>query len=57
MDDKTLMFVLTISNLILEKGIPAALSIIKSWNIEDPTLEDILALKEKLKDPESYFVK
>ena len=36
-------------------GIPAALNIIKAWDVENPTSEDIQKLKEKVKDPESYF--
>ena len=55
MESKSLMLVLTIAQLILDKGIPAALKIIKHWEIEDPTLEDIQALPDLVKDPESYF--
>ena len=50
-----LMLALTIGELILKNGIPAALNIIKAWDVENPTSEDIQKLKEKVKDPESYF--
>jgi len=56
MEEKNkLMLALTIGELILKHGIPAALNIIKAWDVENPTSEDIQALKLKVKDPESYF--
>ena len=54
-DNKNLMLALTIGELIISKGIPAMLSIIKAWDVENPTIQDIEALKLKVKDPETYF--
>jgi hypothetical protein len=51
-----LNLVMTISEMILNHGIPMALQLIKDWNIEgEPTLEDILALKQRVPKPSSYF--
>ena len=56
-NDKGLLLALTITQIILEKGIPAMLNLIKDWEINNPTIEDIKALHLKVKDPESYFDK
>lgn len=46
---------LTIIEFILKFGVPTALSIIKTIEGDAPTLEDIIALKDKVKRPEEYF--
>ena len=48
------LFLITIGNLVVKYGIPGALKIIKAWNVENPTIEDIKALPD-LKPPEDYF--
>jgi len=52
-----LTLVLTISELILKHGVPMALQLIKDWNVENPTLEDILELKKRVPRPSTYFEK
>ncbi len=41
--------------LMIEKGIPAAISVMNAWKVENPTLDDIEALRDIVKRPESYF--
>jgi len=51
-----LTLVLTITELILKHGVPMAINLIKDWNIEgEPTLEDILELKNRVPKPSTYF--
>ncbi len=49
---------ITIIEMAMKHGLPAVLKIIQSWNFsgEEITEEDILKLKDKMKDPRSYFV-
>jgi hypothetical protein len=47
----------TIGDLILKYGIPAALQILKEWEVTDPTLEDIMALRNRVPKPETFFEK
>lgn len=51
------ILLLEIIKTALEKGVPAVLKIISSWQItgDDITQEDIQALSGKLKDPASFF--
>ena len=42
-------------SLIVEKGIPAAISVLNAWKVENPSLDDINALHGVVKKPESYF--
>lgn len=42
-------------NLIVEKGIPAAIAVLNAWKVENPSLDDINALHGVVKKPESYF--
>lgn len=53
--DPTMMFVLVVIELAMKHGIPGVIKIIKLWNVEDPTLEDIKALRNLIKPPEMYF--
>lgn len=48
-------FLLMIADLVIKHGVPATIRLIKAFEIEDPTLEDILALKDQVPPPESYF--
>lgn len=49
-----LMAVLTITELIMKYGVPAALQMITMWEVEEPTIADWEALR--VKKPEDYFV-
>ncbi len=42
-------------NLIVEKGIPAAVAVLTAWQTQDPTLNDINLLHTIVRRPESYF--
>jgi hypothetical protein len=58
MDAKTqanLEFVIIIGELVIKYGIPAVIKLIKLWQVDNPTLEDIRALKTLIKPPEEYF--
>lgn len=41
--------------LVFKHGIPAALKIIKTWKVEEPTLADIEALRDMVPPAETYF--
>lgn len=58
MDEKTqstLEFIAVIAELVAKYGVPAVLRIIKLWNVDEPELEEIRALKKLIKPPEMYF--
>jgi hypothetical protein len=55
MDAKSVEFTLVMTELILRHGVPAAISAITALRTEDPTLEQIKALKRHVKTPASYF--
>lgn len=42
-------------SLIVEKGIPAAVSVLTAWQTQNPELNDINALHGIVRRPESYF--
>lgn len=44
-----------IVNLVVEKGIPAAINILNAWAVQNPELNDINALHGLVRRPESYF--
>lgn len=48
--------IMSITQLIIKYGIPGALKILKAWDVDNPTIEDIEALPD-LKPPDSYFEK
>ena len=50
-----LALVMAIGKLIIEHGIPAALNILRLWNVDDPSLEDIEALKRMVPPTSTYF--
>lgn len=53
--DARIELILTLTELIARYGIPAALKAIATLRSEEPTIEEIKALRHKVKDPESYF--
>jgi len=50
-----LAIILSISELIMKHGIPVALQLVKDWNVENPTMEDIMELKNRVPRPSTYF--
>ena len=50
-----LAMVVAIATLIIKHGIPAALNILRNWNVDDPTMEDIEALKIMVPPTSTYF--
>lgn len=42
-------------NLIVEKGIPAAINVLNAWAVQNPELNDINALHGLVRRPETYF--
>lgn len=40
---------------ILKNGVPAFMSAVRTLQTDEPTLEEIRALKGRVADPESYF--
>lgn len=57
MDDKKKELGFALAEIIITKGIPAAMRIIKVWgeNRETVTPEDIDELKKMIKRPEEYM--
>ena len=51
----SLLFVIAITELILKYGLPGALKVIADWKVDDPTIDDINALRARVKKPEEYF--
>lgn len=41
--------------MIIKHGLPVFMKAVRTLKTDDPTIEDIQALKEQVKDPESYF--
>ena len=54
MDNKA-EFILALTTLVVKHGIPAALKIVQTFEVEDPPLEDIERLKQSVPPPDSYF--
>lgn len=52
-----LQMILTVGELIIDKGIPAAMNIANTWSKdkENITLEDIQDLRNKIKEGKTYF--
>jgi len=48
-------FIIAIIELALKYGVPGVMEILSGWSIENPTLEDIEALKLRVPLPGSYF--
>ena len=46
---------MAVAILIIKYGVPATIAIIKEWDVDNPTIEDIKALKEMVPPPETYF--
>lgn len=55
MDPVTVAFIVTVIELVAKYGVPAALSIINSLKVENPTLADIEALRLRVPPPEFYL--
>lgn len=55
MNPTTAGFIVAMVELILKYGVPGAVAVLKEWEVENPTLEDIQALKGKVPKPETYF--
>ncbi len=53
--DPKIVAALTIIELILKYGVPTTVGLIKTISSDKPTLEDIIALKDKVLKPEAYF--
>ena len=49
------LFILAIVELVLKYGVPGALQVISDWNNQDPTIEDIEALRKRVPKPGTYF--
>ena len=41
--------------MIIKHGAPVFLEAVRTLQMDNPTIEDIQALREQVKDPESYF--
>ena len=56
--DPTLLFILSMTELVTKYGLPAALDIMHTWQHgEEPTIEEIQELRNRVPNPESYFEK
>jgi len=54
--DPTLLFILSIVELLGKYGLPAVIQIIQTWRVDkEPTLEDIAALRAMVPPFDSYF--
>ena len=52
----SLEFILSIVELVLKYGVPGVISIIQSLQDKtDLTLDEIIALRDRVPDPEIYF--
>ena len=47
--------ILAVIELVLKYGVPATIQIIRAFDVDDPTLEDIQALARRVPEPEKYF--
>ena len=52
-----LALVTAIGELVLKYGVPTALQIMREWEVTDPTMEDIIELKNRVPRAETYFQK
>lgn len=50
-----LVFIQTMLDLILKYGVDGVIEVIKAWNVINPSIEDIEALRTSIKPPEEYF--
>ena len=51
-----MVFIISIVELVLKYGIPAAMNVINDWGKQNPTILDINELRERVKKPEEYFL-
>ena len=52
---KETLIILAIVDLILKHGVPGMISVMTEWGIQDPTIEDIEALRKRVPKPGTYF--
>ena len=56
MDTNKKEFLLSVTKLVMAYGIPAAKGIISAWRVEgEPTLDQVIALRHKLPEADSFF--
>ena len=55
MNETTAAFLIAVITLATKYGIPGLLKILQDWKVDNPTLEDIEALKLRVPRPETYF--
>lgn len=48
-------FIIAMIELALKYGVPGVLEILAKWDVEDPTVEDIEALRLRVPEPATYF--
>lgn len=54
--DPTLLFILSVVELLGKYGLPAVIKIIQTWQVDkEPTLDDIIALRAMVPPFDSYF--
>jgi hypothetical protein len=54
--EKTEMAIVAVE-MILKHGVPVFMSTIRTLKTDNPTIEEIRALRDQVKDPASYFDK
>ncbi len=55
MDNERIVLGLTVAELVLRYGLPAAMQLIADWQNEDPTMQDIEALRKRVPHPSTYL--
>jgi len=57
MNETTAAFLVALITLVTKYGIPGVIQILQDWKVDNPTIEDIEALKLRVPKPETYFTK
>ena len=55
MENKSLLFVLAVVELVSKYGVPAVLQILKDWEVDNPSIEQIRNLHARVPKPDTYF--
>ena len=55
MNETTAAFLVALITLVTKYGIPGVIQILQDWKVDNPTIEDIEALKLRVPRPETYF--
>jgi hypothetical protein len=55
MNETTAGFLIAIITLATKYGLPAVIQILQDWKVDNPTMEDIEALKLRVPKPDTYF--